>query len=95
MQGLALGVVRIFVPNVHEQAFRNVFATQWAVGGVALICFALIPESVHPSADPNFEAAHLHAITGLQCSSSQEARFLQLERQWVESTERIKSQRKG
>jgi hypothetical protein len=32
MFGLALGIVRIFVPNVHEQAFRNVFAIQWPVG---------------------------------------------------------------
>ncbi|KAL5001147.1 major facilitator superfamily domain-containing protein [Aspergillus recurvatus] len=30
MQGLAMGVVRIFVPNTDEQAFRNVFAIQWA-----------------------------------------------------------------
>jgi hypothetical protein len=44
MQGLALGIVRIFVPNIKEQAFRNVFAIQWAVGGVLVIAFALAPE---------------------------------------------------
>ncbi|OJJ60889.1 hypothetical protein ASPSYDRAFT_29409 [Aspergillus sydowii CBS 593.65] len=45
MQGLALGVVRIFVPNMDEQAFRNVFAIQWAVGGVFAIACFLAPES--------------------------------------------------
>lgn len=44
MQGLALGVVRIFVPNMDEQAFRNVFAIQWAVGGTFAIACFLAPE---------------------------------------------------
>ncbi|KAL2800974.1 general substrate transporter [Aspergillus keveii] len=45
MQGVALGVVRIFVPNMDEQAFRNVFAIQWAVGGIFAIACLLAPES--------------------------------------------------
>ncbi|KAL3464430.1 general substrate transporter [Aspergillus heterothallicus] len=45
MQGLALGVVRIFVPNMDEQAFRNVFAIQWAVAGIFTIVCLLAPES--------------------------------------------------
>lgn len=44
MQGLALGVVRIFVPDIREQAFRNVIAIQWAVGAFALIVWAITPE---------------------------------------------------
>lgn len=48
MFGLALGIVRIFVPDIHPSAFRTVFAIQWAVGGVATIVWLLIPES------PNF-----------------------------------------
>jgi hypothetical protein len=32
------------VPNIQEQAFRNVFAIQWAVGGIAVMAFALTPE---------------------------------------------------
>ena len=48
MLGLGLAVVRIFVPDVEEQAFRDVFALQWIVGGLAVIAFALAPES------PNF-----------------------------------------
>lgn len=51
MFGLALGVVRIFVPNIHPSAFRTVFAIQWAVGGVATIAWLLVPES------PNFLVA--------------------------------------
>lgn len=48
MFGLALGIVRIFVPNVQASAFRTVFAIQWAVGGLATIAWLLVPES------PNF-----------------------------------------
>jgi hypothetical protein len=44
MQGVALGVVRIFVPNMDEKAFRNVFAIQWAVGGIFAIACLLAPE---------------------------------------------------
>ncbi|KAF9876646.1 maltose permease MAL61 [Colletotrichum karsti] len=44
-QGLALGVVRIFVPDIREQAFRTVIAIQWAVGGLAVIAWAIAPES--------------------------------------------------
>jgi uncharacterized membrane protein len=45
MLGHGLAIVRIFVPNIHEQAFRDVFAIQWAVGGIAVVAFALTPES--------------------------------------------------
>ena len=45
MLGLGLGIVRIFVPNIKEQAFRNVFAIQWVVAGIAVVAFALTPES--------------------------------------------------
>ncbi|KAJ5937541.1 hypothetical protein N7454_003883 [Penicillium verhagenii] len=45
MQGLGLGIVRIFVPYTDEQAFRNVFAVQWGVGFIALVAFSLAPES--------------------------------------------------
>ncbi|RHZ58379.1 uncharacterized protein CDV56_102670 [Aspergillus thermomutatus] len=45
MQGLALGIVRIFVPSMEEHAFRTVFAIQWAVGGLMTIAFLLVPES--------------------------------------------------
>jgi MFS family permease len=45
MLGLGLGIVRIFVPNIKEQAFRNVLAIQWVVAGIALVAFALAPES--------------------------------------------------
>ncbi|KAF7554882.1 hypothetical protein G7Z17_g2604 [Cylindrodendrum hubeiense] len=48
MFALALGVVRAFVPNVDQSAFRTVFAIQWAVGGLASLLFLLVPES------PNF-----------------------------------------
>ena len=44
MQALALGVVRIFVPNTEPIAFRTVFAIQWAVGGFATLAWALVPE---------------------------------------------------
>ncbi|KAL4765660.1 MFS-type transporter fmqE [Aspergillus foveolatus] len=45
MQGLAMGIVRIFVPNTDEQAFRNVFAIQWAVGGIFAVTCLFAPES--------------------------------------------------
>ncbi|KAJ0329938.1 hypothetical protein COL5a_003767 [Colletotrichum fioriniae] len=44
-EGLALGVIRIFVPDIREQAFRTVIAIQWAVGGLAVITWAVAPES--------------------------------------------------
>lgn len=45
MQGVALGVIRALVPNINPQAFRDVFAMQWAVGAIVMIAFALAPES--------------------------------------------------
>jgi MFS family permease len=46
MQAVAMGVIRIFVPNVAEEAFRTGFAIQWAVGGLVTIAYALAPEYV-------------------------------------------------
>jgi hypothetical protein len=54
MQALAMGVIRIFVPDVAPHAFRTVFAIQWGVGGLCAIAFLLAPEYVHP-----FSAAFL------------------------------------
>lgn len=48
MMCLGLGIIRIFVPDMAPQAFRNVFAIQWAVGGLTILMFAFAPES------PNF-----------------------------------------
>lgn len=45
MQMTGLGVVRSFVPNISEQAFRDVFAIQWLVGGLPMVLFILVPES--------------------------------------------------
>jgi hypothetical protein len=45
MQGVALGIIRSFVPNTAQQAFRNVFAIQWAVGFLLILAFAFTPES--------------------------------------------------
>lgn len=44
MQATALGVVRAFVPDVRESAFRLVFALQWAVGGILIVAFLIVPE---------------------------------------------------
>lgn len=44
MQALAMGVIRIFVPDVSEHSFRTVFAIQWGVGALVAIAFALAPE---------------------------------------------------
>lgn len=44
IQGLALGVVRIMVPDIRERAFRIVFAIQWPVGLIALVAWAIAPE---------------------------------------------------
>ncbi|KAH8652630.1 general substrate transporter [Tricladium varicosporioides] len=45
MQGVALGIIRSFVPNIKEQAFRNVIAIQWPIGAISMVAFALVPES--------------------------------------------------
>ncbi|KAJ5974415.1 hypothetical protein N7481_011625 [Penicillium waksmanii] len=45
MQAVAMGVIRIFVPDITEKAFRTVFAIQWAVGGIVTIAYAIAPES--------------------------------------------------
>ncbi|PSR80306.1 general substrate transporter [Coniella lustricola] len=45
MYAVGLGIVRVFVPDISEHAFRIVFAIQWVVGGLATIAFVLIPES--------------------------------------------------
>jgi MFS family permease len=44
MQALAMGVIRIFVPDISEHSFRTVFAIQWGVGALVTIAFALAPE---------------------------------------------------
>ncbi len=44
MQGVALGIVRVYVPDIEPQAFRTVFAIQWAVGLTVVIAFAVAPE---------------------------------------------------
>jgi hypothetical protein len=59
MQGVALGIIRSFVPNVAQQAFRNVFAIQWAVGFILILAFAVTPESpVYLINNHKFEKAH-------------------------------------
>lgn len=52
MQTLAMGVLRIFVPNIAESSFRTVFAIQWAVGGLVVISFLFVPECVFLKKDP-------------------------------------------
>jgi MFS family permease len=44
MQGLALVIIRVLVPNVAEHAFRVVFAIQFAVAGLVIIAYVLGPE---------------------------------------------------
>lgn len=44
MQALAMGVIRVFVPDMSQHSFRTVFAIQWGVGGLVAIAFALAPE---------------------------------------------------
>ncbi|KAK1624095.1 hypothetical protein BDP81DRAFT_502491 [Colletotrichum phormii] len=66
-QGLALGVIRIFVPDIREQAFRTVIAIQWAVGGLAVITWAVAPESpIYLIKKGKIEAARkvMHKICG-------------------------------
>lgn len=64
MLGLGLGIVRIFVPNVSQQAFRTVFGIQWVVGGIAVIAFALTPESPQYLILHN-KMAQAHKVMGL------------------------------
>ncbi|KAJ5653667.1 hypothetical protein N7490_000670 [Penicillium lividum] len=45
MQALAMGIIRIFVTDLTEKAFRTVFAIQWGVAGLVIIAFAIAPES--------------------------------------------------
>lgn len=44
MQGVAMGIIRVFVPNMAEHAFRVVFAIQFGVAGLAIIAYAVAPE---------------------------------------------------
>lgn len=44
MQGVAMGIIRVFVPQMAERAFRIVFAIQFAVAGLVIIAYALAPE---------------------------------------------------
>lgn len=44
MQGVALGVIRAFVPNIAETSFRIAFALQWVVGGLLMLSFFFVPE---------------------------------------------------
>ncbi|RAO74154.1 uncharacterized protein BHQ10_010166 [Talaromyces amestolkiae] len=54
MQCLSLGIVRIFVPYLDQQAFRNVFAIQWGPGALMLIAFLLAPENLLISLQTSF-----------------------------------------
>lgn len=47
MQGVALGIIRSFVPDIDPTAFRIVFAIQWAFGILVTAAFAITPEFVH------------------------------------------------
>jgi hypothetical protein len=59
MQGAALGIIRSFVPNIAQQAFRDVFAIQWAVGLILILAFAVTPESpVYLINNHQYEKAH-------------------------------------
>jgi MFS family permease len=51
MQAVAMGVIRVFVPDIAEKAFRTVFAIQWAVGGLVTIAYAIAPEYVFQRTD--------------------------------------------
>jgi hypothetical protein len=44
MQTIGLGVVRAFVPDLAQHAFRIVLALQWLVGVLPIIAFSLSPE---------------------------------------------------
>lgn len=44
MQGVAMGIIRVFVTDMTEKAFRTVFAIQFCVGGLVTIAFAIAPE---------------------------------------------------
>ncbi|KAJ5727086.1 hypothetical protein N7493_004906 [Penicillium malachiteum] len=70
MQGVAMGVIRSFVPNMAESAFRNVFAIQFGVAGLTIIAYALAPET------PSFLIMHnrheaakktMHLLYGDDC----------------------------
>ncbi|KAL3450808.1 hypothetical protein BJX65DRAFT_304964 [Aspergillus insuetus] len=38
MQGVAMGVIRVFVPDMAPSAFRTVLGIQWGVGGACCSC---------------------------------------------------------
>jgi MFS family permease len=59
MQGVAMGVIRVFVTDMSEKAFRTVFAIQWGVGGLVLIAFAVAPELV---------SGDIHRVVSPNCS---------------------------
>lgn len=44
MQGVAMGIIRVFVPNMAEHAFRTVFAIQFGVAALVIIAYTLAPE---------------------------------------------------
>ncbi|KAL2784703.1 general substrate transporter [Aspergillus keveii] len=45
MQGVAMGVIRVFVPDMAPSAFRTVLGIQWGVGGLVALAFLFAPES--------------------------------------------------
>jgi MFS family permease len=44
MQAVAMGVIRSFVPDVSEHAFRTVFAIQFAPAALVIVAYFLAPE---------------------------------------------------
>ncbi|KAJ6017044.1 hypothetical protein N7451_000423 [Penicillium sp. IBT 35674x] len=45
MQAVAMGIIRVFVTDMTEKAFRTVFAIQFGVGGLVTVAFLIAPES--------------------------------------------------
>ncbi|KIV99228.1 uncharacterized protein PV09_09092 [Verruconis gallopava] len=79
IQGAALGCIRAYVPNIHETSFRHVFAIQWAFGGIAVICWALAPESpVYLAKRGKIEAARkaMTRIYGQQNSPNERLEYV-------------------
>jgi MFS family permease len=93
-QAIGLVIIRVYVSQLDEKAFRITFAVQWAWPAATALLFAIMPESPSWLLMKGREAAARRALSRLYGADNRiDARFALLRKQV--DTERIQSDKGG
>lgn len=94
MQAIGLVVIRVYVTDLREQAFRTVFAVQWTWPAITALAFAFMPESPSWLMMKGKEAAAKKALARLHGKTNHIDARLALLRKQTE-TEKAQSEKTG